>query len=260
MQEKMDNQEHHGMTNPTLSRQPDHLQGRTIVIFGGTSGIGLAAAIQAKASGADVIVIGFERDSAERAAEEYGFKGWRVADVTKTDTIYKALENIPHIDHLVLLAGTFVTGKVLEADVQHLRRAFEERIWAAVHAIRAVGDRLSRDGSITFVSGALADRPTNYGTAILAAASAAMEAFARGLALEMAPVRVNTVSPGSIETPLMAKVLGEGKDAVVAAMKQALPLHRLGTASQAGAAVVFLISNDWMNGATLNVDGGSRLV
>jgi NAD(P)-dependent dehydrogenase (short-subunit alcohol dehydrogenase family) len=237
-----------------------HLKDRTVVIVGGTSGIGLAAAIQAKASGAEVIVIGFERDGAEKAAKDHGFKGWRAADVTKSETIYKALEDIPQIDHLVLLAGTFVTGKVLEADVQHLRRAFDERIWAAVHAIRAAGDRLSREGSITFVSGALSDRPNAYGTAVLAAASAAMEAFARGLALEMSPVRVNTVSPGAIETPLMAKVLGDGKDAAVAAMKQSLPLHRLGTASQAGAAVVFLISNDWMNGATLNVDGGSRLV
>lgn len=248
------------MSESAVGQQPSHLQGRKIVIFGGTSGIGLAAAIQAKASGAEVIVVGFERDGAEKAAREHGFAGWRVADVTKSEMIAKALEDIPHVDHLVLLAGTFVTGKVLEADVQHLHRAFDERIWASIHAIRALGDRLSRDGSITFVSGALADRPNAHGTAVLAAASAAMEAFARGLALELSPIRINTVSPGSIETPLMAKVLGDGKDAAIAAMKKSLPLHRLGTSSQAGAAVVFLISNDWMNGATLNVDGGSRLV
>lgn len=241
-------------------RNPDQLKGKTALIFGGTSGIGLSAAIQAKAAGAKIIVVGFERDRAQQVAAENGFEGWRAADVTRSATISEALVDVGHVDHLVLLAGSFVTGKVLEADLKHLRKAFEERIWAAVHAIRAVGDRLARDGSITFVSGALSDRPNADGTAILAAASAAMEAFARGLALELAPVRVNTLSPGAIETPFLAKALGDGRDAAVATMKQTPPLHRLGTPSEAGAAVVFLMANGWMNGTTLNVDGGSRLV
>lgn len=244
-----------GAASPTSS-----LQGSATVIVGGTSGIGLSAARQAKAAGANVIVIGFEPDRARQVAIENGFEGWRAADVTRGETITQALADIPRVDHLVMLAGSFVTGKVLTAEIDHLRLAFEERIWAAIHAIRALGDRLSRNGSITFISGALADRPSAHGTAVLAAASAAMEAFARGLALELAPVRVNTLSPGPIETPLLAKTLGDGRDAAVAAMKQTLPLHRLGTPEEAGAAVVFLMTNGWMNGATLNVDGGARLV
>ncbi len=164
------------------------LQDRTVVIFGGTSGIGLAAAQQAKAEGAEVIVVGFNAEGAERVAAENGFAGWRAADVTRPETIAAALADVPRVDHLVLLAGTFVAGKVLEAEVDYLKRAFDERIWAAVHTLRALGDRLARDGSVTFISGALADRPSAQGTAILAAASAAMEAFARGLALELAPV------------------------------------------------------------------------
>lgn len=160
----------------------------------------------------------------------------------------------------MLLAGTFVAGKVREAEVDYLRRAFDERMWSAVHAVRAVGDRMSQDGSITLISGALADRPNANGTAVLAAASAAMEAFARGLALELAPVRVNTLSPGPIDTPIFSKALGANRDAVVESMRNSLPLKRLGTADEAGASVLFLMINGWMNGATLNVDGGSRLV
>jgi NAD(P)-dependent dehydrogenase (short-subunit alcohol dehydrogenase family) len=95
---------------------------------------------------------------------------------------------------------------------------------------------------------------------VLAAASAAMEAFSRALALELAPRRVNTLSPGSIDTPLLAKTLGANRDAVVAAISASHPLHRLGTVAEAGAAVVFLMTNGWMNGATLKVDGGARLV
>jgi NAD(P)-dependent dehydrogenase (short-subunit alcohol dehydrogenase family) len=240
--------------------QPTPLAGRTVVIFGGTSGIGLAAAIQAKAAGAKVIVIGFERDRAQQVAAENGFDGWRAADVTKSETIDEALKDIPHVDHLAMLAGTFVAGKVLEADVDHLRKAFEERIWATVNIIRALGDRLAQDGSITLVSGWLADRPNASGTAVLAAAVAGMEALARGLALELAPRRVNAVSPGPVDTPLWSKALGADRDAVVEAIKQTLPLHRFGTPAEVGAAVVFLMSNGWMTGETLHADGGVRLV
>ncbi|ANL28623.1 short-chain dehydrogenase protein [Rhizobium phaseoli] len=236
------------------------LEGKKVVIFGGTSGIGLAAAIQAKAAGAKVTVIGNDRQRTQQAASENGLDDWRAADVTNAASIAEAVATIDRVDHLVLLAGTFVAGKVLEADVSYLKRAFDERIWAAVHTLRALGDKLAEDASITLISGALADRPNAYGTAILASASAAMEAFGRGLALELAPRRVNTLSPGPIDTPILSKALGEGRDAYVASLKQALPLHRLGTADEAGAAVVFLMANGWMNGAVLNVDGGSRLV
>ena len=244
----------------TPSSLSGNLQDRTVLIFGGTSGIGLAAARQARAAGASVIVVGFDAAGAERVAAEHGFAGWRAADVTKPDTITAALADIAQVDHLVLLAGTFVAGKVLEAEVDHLRRAFEERIWAAIHTLRALGERLAPEASVTFISGALADRPTAQGTAVLAAASAAMEALARGLALELAPQRVNTVSPGTTNTPLLARTLGANRDGYVAMLREKLPLHRLGTAEEVGAAVVFLMSNGLLNGETLHVDGGSRLV
>lgn len=236
------------------------LEERTVLIIGGTSGIGLAAARQAKSAGASVIVAGFDPAGAERVAAEQGFAGWRAMDITKPDTIAAALADIPHVDHLVLLAGTFVAGKVLEAEIGHLHRAFEERIWAAIHILRALGGRLAPDASVTFISGALADRPTAQGTAVLAAASAAMEALARGLALELAPRRVNTLSPGTTDTPLLARTLGANRDGYVASVKAKVPLGRLGTAEEVGAAVVFLMSNTFMNGETLHVDGGSRLV
>ena len=236
------------------------LEGRSIVVFGGTSGIGLAAARQATSAGADVTVVGYDAAGAERVAAENAFAGWRSADITKPETIDAALNDIAHVDHLVLLAGTFVVGKISEADVATLRRAFDERIWAAVHAIRALGDRLARDGSVTFVSGALADRPNANGTAVLAAACAAMEALARGLTLEEAPRRFNVLSPGTTDTPLLGRTLGANRDAYVASVAAKMPVGRLGTADELGAAVVFLMANGFMNGETLHVDGGSRLV
>lgn len=246
--------------HPSSQVLPADLAGRTVVVFGGTSGIGLSAAIQAKALGATVIVIGSNQARAEQAAAEHDLDGWRAADVTQPEAIYAALADIPVVDHLVLLAGSFVAGKVLDADIDYLRRAFDERMWASLHAIRALGERLAKTGSITFISGSLSDRPNAYGTAVLGAASAAMEGLARGLALELAPIRVNTLSPGPINTPIFDKALGEGRDAFVAGLEQSLPLHRLGSAGEAGAAAVFLMTNGFMNGATLNIDGGARLV
>lgn len=231
---------HSTVTQAAFTQQlPAQLEGRAVVIVGGTSGIGLAAAIQATAAGASVTVIGSNAERAEQAALEHGLAGWRAADVTHSEAIYAALADVPHVDHLVLFAGTFVAGKVLDAEIDYLRRAFEERIWASVHAIRALGDRLSKDGSIVFISGCLADRPNAHGTAVIAAASAAMEALARGLALELAPIRVNTLSPGPINTPIFTKALGKGRDAYVSAWEQVLPLHRIGTAAEAGAATFF---------------------
>ncbi|MBB3220535.1 SDR family oxidoreductase [Pseudoduganella umbonata] len=239
--------------------QAGSLTGKVVVVFGGTSGIGLAAAVQAKAAGAKVIVIGNDRTRAQQAAQAHGFE-WRTADVTQSDAVHEALKEIPKVDHLVLLAGTFVAAKVLDGDVDYMRRAFEERVWASVHAIRALNGRMSSDGSITFISGVLADRPNAQGTAVLAAASAAMEALARGLALELAPIRVNTLSPGHVETPLLHKVLGDARDTVLPAMRASTPLKRLGTAEEAGAATVFLMANGWMNGTTLHIDGGVSLI
>lgn len=248
------------MSDMTEFNPSNTLKGKRVLIVGGTSGIGLAAAIQAKGAGARVTVLGSDHERSRTAAAEHGFDGWRAADVTSPEAIQMALSDIGHVDHLVLLAGTFVAGKVLEADMTYLRRAFEERIWAAIHILRTLGDNLSADASITFISGALADRPNAYGTAVLAAASAAMEAFARGLAVELAPRRVNTLSPGPIDTPILSKTLGDGRAAYLQSLAQKLPLHRVGTAEEAGAAVVFLMANGWMNGAVLNIDGGSRLV
>jgi NAD(P)-dependent dehydrogenase (short-subunit alcohol dehydrogenase family) len=248
------------MSDTTKFNPSNALKGKRVLIVGGTSGIGLAAAIQAHGAGARVTVLGSDQERSRTVATEHGFEGWRAADVTSPDAIQRALSDIGHVDHLVLLAGTFVAGKVLEADVTYLRRAFEERIWAAIHILRTLGDNLSADASITFISGALADRPNAYGTAVLAAASAAMEAFARGLAMELAPRRVNTLSPGPIDTPILSKTLGDGRAAYLQSLAEKLPLHRVGTAEEAGAAVVFLMANGWMNGAVLNIDGGSRLV
>ncbi|HEX6994256.1 MAG TPA: SDR family oxidoreductase [Gammaproteobacteria bacterium] len=235
------------------------LAGKSVLIFGGTSGIGLATAVAAKASGAAVIVAGRDRDRVAHVADAHGFAGSLAAEISDPEAIRQGLSPIERVDHLVLLAGALTIGKVMEADVSLLQRAYDERIWSVVHILRTLGERLAADASITLVSGALTHHPDGNGTAIVASACAALEVLARGLALELAPRRVNTLSPGPIDTPLIGKAMGDQRDAYMRMVAESHPLHRWGSADEAAAAVLFLMANRYMNGAVLHVDGGSRL-
>ncbi len=235
------------------------LAGKSALIFGGTSGIGLATAMAAKASGAAVTIAGRDRDRAAHVADTHGFAGSFAAEISDPEAIREGLAAVERVDHLVLLAGALTIGKVTEADISLLRRAYDERVWSAVHILRTLGERLAADASITFVSGALTHRPDGNGTAIVASACAALEVLARGLALELAPRRVNTLSPGPIDTPLIGKAMGDQRDAYMRMVAESHPLRRWGSADEAASAVLFLMVNRYMNGAVLHIDGGSRL-
>lgn len=237
----------------------DSLKDQNVLIFGGGSGIGHETALLATAAGAKVTIVGRDHERTKRAAEEYGFSGWRVADVTNPEAIRQALSTIDIVDHLIMLSGTFALGKILEADVSLLRQAYEERVWSIIHVLRTLGNRLVSDASVTLVSGALTHRPDGNGTAIISSACAAVEVLGRGLALELAPRRVNILSPGPINTSLLYKSVGDARDAWAEIIEANHPLHRFGTAGEAASAAIFLMTNQYMNGAVLNIDGGSRL-
>jgi Dehydrogenases with different specificities (related to short-chain alcohol dehydrogenases) len=237
----------------------ESLKDKSVLIFGGGSGIGLETALRAMAAGANVIIVGRDRERTKQMAEEHGFSGWRVADVTDPEAIRLALSTVDVVDHLIMLSGTFALGKILEADVSLLRQAYEERIWAIVHVLRTLGNKLASDASVTLVSGALTHRPDGNGTAIITSACAAVEVLGRGLALELAPRRVNILAPGPINTPLLYKSVGDARDAWAEVIEANHPLHRFGTPGEAASAAMFLMTNQYMNGAVLNIDGGSRL-
>lgn len=242
-----------------VSASASPLAGQSVLIFGGTSGIGLATGVAAHASGAAVTIGGRDHDRATHVARAHGFSGSFAADLADSDAIRDGLSAIERVDHLVMTAGSLTIGKVTDAEIELLRRAYDERIWSVVEVLRSLGDRLAADASIILVSGALTHRPDGSGTAIAASACAALEVLAQGLALELAPRRVNTLSPGPINTPLIGKAMGDQADAYMRRVAASHPLQRWGSAEEAAAAVLFLMTNRYMNGAILHVDGGSRL-
>jgi NAD(P)-dependent dehydrogenase (short-subunit alcohol dehydrogenase family) len=236
------------------------LADKTVVILGGSSGIGLATAKAAQAEGARVIVTGRSRDRLRAAQAELG-SGARtvaldVADEAGTRALFQELDRL---DHIFITAGSIAFDARLAADSASLRPALDTRFWGAFYAAKYGAAKMKAGGSITFMSGTAGRRPLP-GAAVTTASCGAVEAFARALALDLAPVRVNTLQPGYVDTPLLDELLGEARVKMKAEAGARLPVKRIGRPEELADAVLFLMKNGYVNGITLTVDGGGLLV
>lgn len=237
-----------------------NLHGRQLVILGGSSGIGLATAAAALAEGAAVTITGRdpERLAAARATlgDAVEARELDAADEEGTERLFGAF---PLVDHVFITAGTLVADAHLAPTSAELRPALDTRFWGALYAAKYAAPKMSAGGSITFMSGTAGRRPLP-GAAVASASCGAVDAFARALALDLAPIRVNTITPGYIDTPLFDGLLGEQRDAVLAGVAQSLPVKRIGQPEEIADAVLFLMKNGYVNGINLAVDGGGLLV
>jgi NAD(P)-dependent dehydrogenase (short-subunit alcohol dehydrogenase family) len=236
-----------------------NFEGQTIVIIGGSSGMGLATARLVRRLGARVTITGTTEPKVREAAASLGDDVRAVvADVTKQEDVRRVFEGLSRVDHVYLAAGKLTLGKIADGDLAAFRREVEERIFGAIYVVREALPKM-KAGSITLTSGIRASRPLP-GTLITSIGVDAMEVMARGLPLEVAPIRVNAVSYGWIDTPLVRGLLGDNFDAVISKEAEALPVKRIGTVEEAAQAVAFLMSNGFVNGEVLHLDGGGRMV
>src|ERR1700722_15997930 len=191
------------------------LADKTVVILGGSSGIGLATAKAAQAEGARVIITGRSRERLDAALKELGGEvravSLDVADETGTQAFFAELQSV---DHLFITAATVTLGGGLASDTGALGPGMGTRFWGSVFAAKYGAAKMPPDGSITFTSGTSAWRPIP-GSAVGSASCGAIEAFARSLAVDLAPIRVNTIAPGLIDTPLIADVMGAHAAAIL---------------------------------------------
>ncbi|TAL01568.1 MAG: SDR family oxidoreductase [Rhodospirillaceae bacterium] len=232
-------------------------KGETIVVFGGSSGIGRAVVLAAVAAGARVRAIGRDRGRLEALLREVPALEIATADIRDAEAVGRALEGLARIDHVVVSAGTVTATPILTSDMSALREPFNERVFGVMHVVRHAAPRM-RDGSFLFVTGDLVERPV-AGVSAVGAAAAAVESLVRCWALELAPLRFNIISPGSIDTPLHDKLFGAERDKALAHQAERIPLKRVGRAEEVAQAALALLGNRFVTGATLNIDGGLRL-
>jgi NAD(P)-dependent dehydrogenase (short-subunit alcohol dehydrogenase family) len=233
---------------------------RTALVVGGTSGIGLATARRLHDLGATVHVVGRDKERLERvAASDPALIGHR-ADGANQDEIAAVIEAVGRVDWLVVsLTGREGQGPLAELDLGMLRRAFDAKFWGHVTTIQAALPQLAPAGSITLL-GAITARASMPGTAGIAALNAAVEALVKPLAVELAPIRVNAVSPGIVDTPWWSGLPDDDREAFFAQSAQALPNRRIATADDVAEAVVLAATNANITGTVLETDGGLRLV
>jgi NAD(P)-dependent dehydrogenase (short-subunit alcohol dehydrogenase family) len=236
------------------------LSDKIVLVVGGGSGIGLAVAKQAHSEGASVIILGRSSTKLEQAKGLIGENVKVIAtDIMDEAAISQAIAEIGAFDHLFISAQDASTAPLSETTIEKLRPTLDSKIWGAFHVVKHSLSQIRANGSITFISG-LAGRRGYSGFAVAGAANAGIEAVARNLAVELAPIRVNTVCAGVIDTEMLDKVFGEQRAEVVQAIAEKLPVRRIGKPEEIADAVLFLMGNGFITGATLLVDGGDALV
>jgi NAD(P)-dependent dehydrogenase (short-subunit alcohol dehydrogenase family) len=236
------------------------LEGKVVVVLGGSTGMGLATAKAAAAERAQVVITGRSQEKLTAAiAQLPAGSQSAVLDVTDEAGTRSLFEQLDHVDHIFITAGTVTLGAGLAADTEKLRPGMDTRFWGALYAAKYGAARMKNGGSITLMSGVSAWRPRPGGS-VGSASCGAIEAFGRSLALELAPIRVNTIAPGFIDTPLIDELIGERKQALIEMQAARLPVKRIGTPEDIAEAVLFLMKNGFVTGITLTVDGGHTLV
>lgn len=236
------------------------LSGAHVVVFGGSSGIGFAAAAAAKAQGAEVTLVGRTVDKVEAASRAFGGARTAVADIADRSAVEAVFRTLGRVDHLVITAGSFIVGKLTESDPDQLLAVLHERIAGPLYAIKAALPLMPPTASIVLTSGQLGDRPSADGTSVIAAAVRGVEGLARSLALELKPIRVNVVSPGFVDTPLFDVFGPESRAALLNQVGNSLPGGRVGHPEEVGEAIAFLLGNRYVNAEILHIDGGGRFV
>jgi NAD(P)-dependent dehydrogenase (short-subunit alcohol dehydrogenase family) len=232
-----------------------------VVVLGGSSGMGLATVARLAAAGANVVAVGRDRSRLDKALEGISGKvAGEALDCTDRVALDRFFGGLGGIDHLVItLSGGEGAGRFAELDLAALRRGFEAKFWPQLEAAQAALPTLRRRGSLTFLT-AISARIANPGTAGLGAINGALESMIGTLARELAPLRVNAVSPGVVDTPWWDRFSASVKTDLFRQQAETLPVGRVGQADDIAHALQFLMENAFMTGAVIECDGGMRLL
>lgn len=233
------------------------LEGQKVVVFGGGSGVGLASAKLLASKGASVVVAGRDDEGdLAKTASSFGAAS-AVVDGKKPADVRAFFDELGAFDHLVITAGATNRGGSFVGDVtdESFRATFAGKFWVQVTAAHAGARHVTKGGSITFFSGG-ASRKAIPGMVNIAAVNGALDAIVPTLAVELAPTRVNSISPGTLRTRYWSGVPEAQLEEIFGRMAKALPAGRVGTAEDIAQAVLFLVTSSFVTGTTLAIDGG----
>lgn len=235
------------------------LQDQKVIIIGGSSGIGFETAKQIIAQGAEVIIASRSEDKLRKAKEQLRARAAaHVLDTTQEAQVESFFEKIGRFNHLVVSAAETSGGLFLETDTAKARQLFHNKFWGQYYAAKYGAPNILPNGSITLFSGVVAYK-SMVGSAALGAVNAAVSNLGQTLALELAPIRVNIVSPGIIDTPSRSKMPEEARNDFYAAVANKLPVKRVGRAEDVAQGVLYLLRNSFVTGTVLHVEGGHIL-
>jgi NAD(P)-dependent dehydrogenase (short-subunit alcohol dehydrogenase family) len=244
--------------SPTL-REPQ-LLGQTVVVIGGSAGIGLETARRARAEGADVVLTGRNPERLRHAALALDARSSAAFDATDFDRLKRFFDELPTpVDHVMVTAGGPYYARLTEIDFEQARRTIDQHLWLPLHVARNAAGKVRPGGTLLFMSGTGGRRPA-VGMALGSALTAAHPALTKALALELAPVRVNLIAPGFVDTPLSATLLGDRLDERRDQLRTKLPIGRVVGPADVAALAVHLMTNTAVTGATYDIDGGQQLV
>ena len=249
-------------TAPVVSgaaREPE-LPGQTVVVIGGSAGIGLETARRARAEGAEVILTGRNPERLQHAAAEIGALSSTAFDATDLAALDRFFGDLPGpIDHVMVTGPGPYYAPLAELDRDRAHRDFDNHVWLAVAVGQQAVGRVRPGGTLLFMGGT-GGRARGPGLSLIAAGTAALPALIANLAVEVAPVRVNLIAAGFVDTPLSASLLGDDLDKRRDQLRVTLPIGRVVGPADVAALAVHIMINTAVTGATYDIDGGQQLV
>ena len=248
-------------TAAMFTPQPlDGLAGQTVVVIGGSSGIGLETARQARGAGADLILTGRDGNRLDHARNEVGAVSTSRLEIGDADALERFFAGLPaQLDHVLVTGGGPSYSPILDLDFDQALRVLDEHLLGSLRIARACAGRVRPGGSLTLITGTHARRP-GVGLSVAAIAAAAVPAIAANAAVELAPMRVNAIAAGFVDTPLSARILGDQLDHRRAELTATLPIRRVVGAADVAAVAIHLMTNTAVTGSTYDVDGGQQLI
>ncbi len=247
-------------TNVSTAQREPELLGQTVVVIGGSDGIGLETARRARAEGADVILTARNPERLQHAASELdalSTASFDANDPAAVEGFFRGLSK--PIDHVMVTAGGPHYGRLADIDLAQARRAFDEHLMLVLQVAREAAGKVKPGGTLLFMSGTGARRP-GVGLGIASTVTAALPALIANLALEFAPVRVNLIAAGFVDTSLSASLLGDDLEKRRNQLRATLPIRRVVVPADVAALAVHVMSNTALTGATYDIDGGQQLV